>query len=212
MFNRLFIYRHKKKYAALVALLVLATCFTAVAQKHGKVSEATINKWAAKKTWAKGLTLNLHPSVNKDSFYVAYHRNPKLWDATFAFLKNIGLDTLSPGKYPIIGDAVFASVTEAATHKPEEVKWESHSDYIDLQYIIRGKEIIGVADTAKATITNPYTPDVINYTVEGAYYIAGQGEFFLFFPNDAHRPTIKTEGYNDDKKIVIKIKTAAQHF
>lgn len=190
---------------ALMALLVLTIYLNSKAQ-----TEKAIDKWMAKKEWANGLTLNLHPSVNKDSFYVAYHRNPKLWDAAFRFLRTHGLDTLSPGKYPIIGDAVFASVTEAPTHKPEEVKWESHSDYIDLQYIITGKESIGIADTSKAKIIKPYTPDVINYEAEGTYYTAGPGEFFLFFPNNAHRPTITVPGYERDKKIVIKIRTAQQ--
>lgn len=211
MLTRLLAYNKSTKHCSIAVLLALLTYFTATAQTGSKVSTKTINQWVAKKEWAKGLTLNLHASVNKDSFYVAYHRNPALWDAAFAFLKTQRLDTLSPGKYPIIGDAVFASVSEAPTHKPEEVKWESHSDYIDLQYIIKGKELIGVADTAKATITKPYTPDVINYEADGKYYTAGQGEFFLFFPNDAHRPTIKAEGYDSSKKIVIKIKTAQQH-
>jgi len=52
---------------------------------------------------------------------------------------------------------------------------------------------------------------VINYQGEGTYYTAGQDEFFLFFPNNAHRPTIKAEGFDSSKKIVIKIKTAKQN-
>src|SRR3569833_3591924 len=203
-FNRLYIHIMHVKHGVLSLLIVCVTQFTLTAQTN-KVPAKTIDRWVAKKDWAKGLTLNLHASVNKDSFYIAYHRNPELWDAAFAFLRTKGLDTLSPGKYAIIGDAVFASVTEADTHKPEEVKWESHSEYIDLQYIISGKELIGVADTAGAKIVKPYTPDVINYEIEVTYYTAGQGEFFLFFPNNAHRPTIKVPGYNRDKKIVIKI-------
>ncbi len=155
----------------------------------------------------RSLHLRPHLSVNKDSFYVAYRRNPALWDAAFAFLRDHDLDTMKPGRYPIIGEQVFATISEAPSHKKEEVKWESHRDYIDLHYIIKGKEMIGVADTSTATIIKPYTPDVINYTAGGKYYTAGQGEFFLFFPNDAHRPTIKVEGYDVVKKIVIKIQT-----
>jgi len=170
-------------------------------------SEKKIKKWANKKEWANGLTLDLHPSANKDSFYVAYHRNKIAWDAAFAFLKNMNLDTLSGGKYPIMGDQVFATVTEAPSRNKEDVKWESHKHYVDLQYIIKGKEMIGVADTLEATIVKPYSPDVINYTAEGKYYIMEPGMFFLFFPNDAHRPTIKVDGYDVVKKIVIKIAT-----
>jgi YhcH/YjgK/YiaL family protein len=181
---------------------------TGYGQQQKALSEKKIMIWANKKEWANGLALDLHPSVNRDSFYVAYHRNKNLWDAAFAFLKNVNLEELRPGKYPIIAEQVFATVSEAPSHNKEDVKWESHKNYVDLQYIIKGKEMIGIADTSKATITKPYTPDAINYTAEGKYYIAGPGSFFLFFSNDAHRPTIKADGYDVVKKIVIKIQTA----
>jgi len=192
--------------------IILLTCLIMIARIYVNAqqlpSEKKIEQWVKKKEWANGLTLNLHPSVNKDSFYVAYHRNTNLWHAAFAFLKNVNLEELKPGKYPIIGEQVFASVTEAPSHNKEDVKWESHKNYVDLQYIIKGKELIGVADTSKAVITKPYSVDVINYNAEGKYYTGEQGEFFLFFPNNAHRPTIKIDGYDIVKKIVIKIQTA----
>jgi biofilm protein TabA len=197
--------KYKMKSCALVLLLMNISL---PAQEQKTVSEKQITQWIKNKDWVNGLTLDLHHSVNKDSFYVAYHRNKKLWDAAFAFLRNQNLDEIKPGKYPIVGEQVFASVTEAPSHKIEEVKWESHKNYVDLQYIIKGKEMIGVADTSKATITKPYTVDVINYNAEGKYYRGEQGKFFLFFPNDAHRPTIKIDGYDTVKKIVIKIQTA----
>jgi len=197
---------------AIKSKVVLMTCSFIIACVHTNAqqlpSEKKIDEWVKKKEWANGLTLNLHPSVNKDSFYVAYHRNTNLWDAAFAFLKNVNLEELKPGKYPIIGEQVFASITEAPSHNKEDVKWESHKNYVDLQYIIRGKELIGVADTSKAVITKPYTVDMINYNAEGKYYTGEQGEFFLFFPNNAHRPTIKIDGFDVVKKIVIKIQTA----
>ena len=197
-----------KKYLTVIYVFVLLiTNSSAYSQQSKKISEKKINEWVNKKQWANGLKLNLHSSVNRDSFYVAYHRNKIAWDAAFAFLKNMNLDTLSAGKYPIIGDQVFASVTEAPSRNKEDVKWESHKHYVDLQYIIKGKEMIGVADTSTATIIKPYSPDVINYSAEGKYYIAEPGTFFLFFPNNAHRPTIKVDGYDLVKKIVIKIAT-----
>ena len=196
------------KYISIVyALTFLAVHFSCYCQEQA-ASKKQINQWVKQREWANGLTLNLHSSVNKDSFYVAYHRNKKLWDAAFDFLKNQPLEELKPGKYPILDEQVFATVSEAPSHKIEDVKWESHKNYIDLQYIIKGKEKIGVADTSKATIIKPYSPDVINYNAEGTYYTAEPGQFFLFFPNNAHRPTIHVDGYEEVKKIVIKIQTA----
>lgn len=193
----------------LYSVAIFGASVSCYAQQPPKaVSKTAITKWINKKDWANGLQLALHSSVNVDSFYRAYHANKKLWDAAFVFLKDQNLETILPGKYPIDGEAVFASVSEAPSKNKEEVKWESHKKYIDLQYIIKGKEIIGVADTSKAAITKPYSPDVINYDAEGKYYTTEPGKFFLFFPNDAHRPTIKAEGYDMVKKIVIKIQVA----
>jgi biofilm protein TabA len=195
----------------LCMLLAFAINVSDYAQQSPQaVSKRTISKWVDKKEWANGLKLDLHSSVNKDSFYYEYHRNKKLWDAAFAFLRDQDLDEIKPGKYPISGEEVFATVTEAPSKKMEDVKWESHKKYIDLQYIIKGKEIIGVADASKATITKPYTVDVINYDADGKYYTTEPGKFFLFFPNDAHRPTIKVDGYDVVKKIVIKIQVATE--
>lgn len=193
----------------LYAVVIFAASIPCHAQQSPKtVSKAAIAKWVNKKDWANGLQLGLHSSVNTDSFYRAYHTNKKLWDAAFAFLKDQNLDEILPGKYPIIGEEVFANITEAPSKNKEEVTWESHKNYIDLQYIIKGKEMIGVADTSKATITKPYTVDVINYDAEGTYYTAEPGKFFLFFPNNAHRALIKVDGYDVVKKIVIKIQIA----
>lgn len=196
--------------AILYVLLLFTVSVSCLAQQPVKaVPEKKVNKWINKKEWANGLTLNLHSSVNKDAFYMAYHTNKKLWDAAFVFLKDQTLAEIKPGKYPIIGEEVFAVVTEAPSKNMEDVKWESHKKYIDLQYIIKGKEIIGVADASKAIITKPYTVDAMNYTADGTYYTTDAGTFFLFFPNDAHRPTIKADGYDIVKKIVIKIQVAA---
>ncbi len=195
--------------AILYPLAIFWACISCYTQQPSKaVSKTVIINWLDKKDWANGLQLALHSSVNIDSFYRAYHTNKKLWDAAFTFLKDQNLDEILPGKYPILGEQVFASVTEAPSKNKEEVKWESHKNYIDLQYIIKGKEMIGVADTSKATITKPYTVDVINYDAEGTYYITEPGKLFLFFPNDAHRPVIKVDEYDVVKKIVIKIQVA----
>jgi YhcH/YjgK/YiaL family protein len=73
--------------------------------------------------------------------------------------------------------------------------------------VSRGKEKIGILPVEKATVKDPYNAekDVAHYTGEGTYYVAEPGTFFLFFPQDAHRPNIKV---NDEKvkKVVIKIR------
>ena len=48
--------------------------------------------------------------------------------------------------------------------------------------------------------------DAANYTAKGKYYAATPQNFFLFFPDDVHRPDIRVKGYDTLKKLVIKIR------
>ena len=166
-------------------------------------------KWFKTDDWKNGLKLVASPSVNKVVFAQQYHKNKAEWDKAFAFLRDSDLLSLKPGKYVIDGTDVYAMITEGPEKTFEQSAWESHRKYIDLQYVIKGKEKIGVAPLDSATVTKPYdeSTDGAKYTANGQYYIAEPGTFFLFFPGDAHRPNIKVDGYDDVvKKIVIKIR------
>jgi biofilm protein TabA len=67
-----------------------------------------------------------------------------------------------------------------------------------------------VVNIDKATVTKPYdeAKDGAAYTAEGTSYFAEPGTFYLFFPQDVHRPNIKVNGFDTVKKLVIKIKVA----
>ncbi|TCJ14234.1 DUF386 family protein [Flaviaesturariibacter flavus] len=156
-----------------------------------------------------GLAMKPHASVNRTEFELQYAANKELWDKAIEFLRSTKLSELAPGKYPIAGDSVFASVTLGPDKAFEATKWEAHRKYIDLQYIISGKEKMGVAPLSEAKETMAYneTKDVANYEAEGAFHVADPTQFFLFFPQDVHRPNIKVEE-GDVRKIVIKIRAA----
>jgi len=151
-----------------------------------------------------------HKSINKTEFTKQYEANKTYWDKAFEFLKNTDLDTIAAGRYAIDGDNVYAMVTENKTKDFDSTKWESHRNYIDLQMVITGEEKIGRAAIADVIVTMPYDAgkDLINYSGDGKFYVADPNTFFLFFPGDAHRPNITTNGNTPDKKIVIKIRYA----
>jgi biofilm protein TabA len=200
-----------------VILSVLLFTFSALAihvkaqsNESKASSKKAAEKWFNTLEWLGGLQLKPHKSVDAVEFVKQYRRNKIYWNKAFAFLKDNDLQKLANGKYTIDGDNVFATVTEDSTKGFDKTKWESHRKYIDLQYVIKGEEKIGVCPVAKATVTNAYNEkkDVANYTAEGKIYTAVPGTFFIFFPTDAHRPNITTGGNNVDKKIIIKIKVA----
>ena len=180
----------------------------ATAQTDSAANHRKADKWVKSRTWAKGLKIKPDPSINSLEFMRQYESDKVLWDKAFAFLSDDILATLVPGKYTIDGDNVYATISLGPPKKIEDVKWESHRKYIDLQYVIMGKIKIGLAPVATATVTEPYgeSRDAANYTTEGKYLTATPKGFFLFFPQDAHRPDIKIDGYDTLKKLVIKIR------
>lgn len=200
----------KTKLLFIATVVFLLTGNFAKAQNQTGISRQAAEKWIKAGKWRNGLNLSLFADVNAVEFYSQYHENKAVWIKAFQFLKQNNLDTLSPGKYSIDADNAFASVTETPSKTLDKAAWESHRKYIDLQYVIKGKERIDVADIDKATVTSPYddAKDVANYTANGKGYTAEPGTFYLFFAQDVHRPNIKIDGYDVVKKIVIKIKVA----
>ena len=167
----------------------------------------TDKEWFDNGDWNEGLRLNVHPSVDVSQFYNQYHKCPDLWKAAFEYLKNDFM-TVAAGKYPLKGDEVVAIVSEYQTKKIEDAKWESHRKFIDLQYIISGEEKMGVLPLKKAKFTSDYQEDkdvILFGEQNGEYYVANPDIFFLFFPDDVHRPCICTGDSKPVKKLVIKI-------
>lgn len=171
----------------------------------------TAQKWVKSGVWKKGLPLNVYADVDAVEFARQYHANQAIWDQAFAYLKDHDLAALPNGSSQLAGDQLTLSVTEPTSKEFDKTQWESHRKYIDLQYIVRGKEKMGVEALDKLTVTEPYNDkkDVAHYRSDaGKYYVAEPGTFYLFFPQDGHRPSIKVDGYDVVKKVVFKIRVA----
>ena len=178
-----------------------------------KMSKIKAKEWVDSRVWANGLTLKVHESADAQEFAYQYQKNKSYWDAAFGYLKNTNLEALEPGRYNILENHVYVIVSDGAPKVVEDAKWESHRNYIDIQYVINGKEKMGIAPLAKANITEEYNDakDVTFHRVadhEAKYYVAEPGTFLIFFTKDAHRPGIKVDGSDSVKKAVIKIRTA----
>jgi biofilm protein TabA len=188
---------------------------------HTPVYGQSNTKWNKKsaKNWFKaypGLTgLKLKPgkSIDKTKFAAEYHANQRGWDKAFAFMKTVNPDTLRAGTYPIDGDNVIVRVTEGSSKALDSVKWEAHKNYHDIHYDIHGKEKIGIGDISKAKLIIPYDPvrDISFYEADGKYYLADPETFFIIFTSEVHRPLIRVNGYDNVKKVVIKVRTSDLH-
>jgi len=173
-------------------------------------SSKKIDKWFEKGDWLNGWQIKPDQSINRKAFAVSYFNNRERWDEAFNFLNSNDLSGLELKRYDITGDNVYAPVSEYLTKNDEDARYEAHKKYIDIQYVVTGKELIGVAPiSSKMEVLEAYdlTKDIEFLTVaDGENRIATPDRFFIFFPEDAHRPGLKDGKNSPVRKIVVKIK------
>lgn len=125
----------------------------------------------------------------------------------FEWLKSQNLLELADGKYEINSDNVYASIQTYETKT--DAKYESHKKYIDIQYMIKGCEKVGVTDLSNCTTCIDYDSerDLEFYDINCAeeYFELNEGQFLVLFPQDAHKPSIAHPGKNTVKKVVVKV-------
>jgi len=202
-----------KKYFLFILIVANSTVINAqttshVLNNHDQKNNRKATHWFHQRKWANGLTLNPHASTNIKLFHEQYISNQEVWDSAFSFLKNQPLSELPTGKYPILGERVFATISEAPAREKDSAIWESHRQYIDIHYVIHGSDQIGITDSTQAKIIKPYTVDATHYTAEGKFYKSDPSIFFILFPIDLHKPNIKLYSNEIVKKLVIKVQVA----
>jgi len=205
----------KVSFSALLSLFLsialLPSCAKKATPTTTEWTPRRAAQWVRSGAWKKGLPLNVYANVDAVEFAKQYHANPALWDQAFAYMKDHDLSALPNGSSQLAGDQLTLSVTEPTSKDFDKTQWESHRKYIDLQYIVRGKEKMGVEALPKLMLTEEYNDkkDVAHYSGDGTtYYVAEPNTFYLFFPQDGHRPSIKVPGYDVVKKVVFKIRVA----
>ena len=124
----------------------------------------------------------------------------------FDFLRTTDLDSLPSGKHDIEGDTIFALVQEYNTKPSDECKLESHKKYIDIQYVIRGEEMMGITTQNNQKIIEVNEEkDYTFYEGNTSLVLVSKGMFTIFFPDDLHQPCVQTETISEVKKVVIKV-------
>ena len=85
---------------------------------------------------------------------------------------------------------------------------EAHRKYLDIQYIVKGKEVVGWADLAACQIQGEFNEDKDIGKYEGPfeYFTINEGICYVAFPEDAHMPGRHLDVPNDFVKVVVKLK------
>lgn len=196
------------QFSLLAVLLFFAGC--SGSNGPSTWDNSKLDAWFEKGEWMNGWNAAPDPSINRKTLAVSYFNQKERWDKAFEFLKTTNLEELAPGRHDIDGDNLYAAVSEYITKNPEEATYESHRQYVDIQYVVSGKELIGLAPASELKeVLTPYdaSKDIEFMTVNDAAILnAAPGRFFLFFPNDLHCPGMKDGENSPVKKVVIKVK------
>ncbi|MBC2582707.1 YhcH/YjgK/YiaL family protein [Clostridium sp. DJ247] len=126
-------------------------------------------------------------------------------------LKGIDFHSVEAGKYEIQGEDMYYTVMDVETKEKHLSKPEIHNKYIDIQFLVKGEELIGFARDTNNVVSQDLLEekDVLFYenTENEIDLIMKPGNFAIFFPNDVHRPTCAVNEACSIRKVVVKINT-----
>ncbi len=108
------------------------------------------------------------------------------------------------------GDNIFINLSDYTNKNVDDCLFESHKKYIDIQFVLKGSEIIDVCDADNLTYTDNRleTDDIAffeNTDIFSSAYLE-EGMFLVLFPGEAHRPCVAPDGKGVKvRKAVAKI-------
>ena len=123
------------------------------------------------------------------------------------WLRKTDLENLADGKYLIDGERIFANVQSYETKIT--APFEAHKKYIDIQYMIKGEEKIGVVNYDVCTTVEQYNSqkdiEFLDCSENINYCTLKEGEFLILYPDDAHQPSLAIDNPDFVKKAVVKV-------
>jgi len=138
---------------------------------------------------------------------------PKPLKTAVGHLKATDFAALPAGNYALQGDDIRVQVTDLLTRPVAETTPEVHRQFIDVQFLVRGREKIGVAtDTGNNVVFNDQLAerDLLFYTgMENESTLTMvPGSFAVFFPTDVHRPGCVVDQPEAIRKVVVKVRAS----
>ena len=140
---------------------------------------------------------------------------PKAIQKAIQYLKENDLVNAVPGRYELAGDNMILQVLDVETTERCNLRPEVHETYIDVQFLAKGKELIGCyPDMGDNEVDENLleTRDLIFYknneNARETHLEMEEGSYAVFYPHDVHIPAIMKEESMVIRKIVIKVKVS----
>lgn len=127
------------------------------------------------------------------------------------FLASVNPLELEIGRIDIDGDEVYGFSQSYDTKPAEEVLYEAHREYIDIQCMIGGSEVMGWTPLDKLNVTEEYNAEgdfLLGKPAGNTTHVTFEtGQVMVLLPSDAHAPGISFDGSAQPvRKIVLKVK------
>ncbi len=128
-------------------------------------------------------------------------------------LRDTDFTALPAGNYDVQGKDIYVQVIDMNTKPVADCRPEVHRQYADVQFLVTGRERIGVAvDTGRHKVGEDMlaTRDLLIYAdvQDEATLTMRPGSFAVFMPSDVHRPGGAIDGPEPIRKVVLKVRVA----
>lgn len=129
--------------------------------------------------------------------------------AGLEFVAGVAGGTFSERTVEIDGRKLYAMFQRYNTEPASERFYEAHQRYVDIQYLVSGREIIRVRNTGGLTSRDAYDEagdfTLYDLTDDGTDVRLLPGDFMILYPQDAHAPKIAPGDPAAVEKIVVKV-------
>ncbi len=124
-----------------------------------------------------------------------------------AFRKVNALTSLEPATYPLENGGRFF-VAVGTTAPAAEKLCEAHRNFLDIQFLLKGEELVGWAPLDTLTLDGEFSTekDVGFYAGTVDFMHIAEGYCYVAFPEDAHMPAVHLDDPTDFVKVVVKLK------
>ena len=122
------------------------------------------------------------------------------------------IKTLTPDdagkKFAIEEGVVWISVSSVKTAPQGERRFEAHKKFLDIHFVLEGKETFVFANTDELIPETEYNEaeDYLLLNGEGTKLTLGAGDFCVVYPQDAHIPIFEKLSEGNVVRGVVKIK------
>lgn len=124
------------------------------------------------------------------------------------FLKAVDSDEVHAGRYELSRNGTYANVDCYCTKAQKDGRLECHRQYVDLQYVSRGNERIGITSLQNTELDGDFdsTADIGFRKGDVEQWVQlHKGMFAMIWPHEAHMPGITSCDECNVVKVVVKL-------